>query len=125
MFQEFRSAKFKQHQLYVLENLKKEHDPNNGFRNLPEPAKTHVITLSHFFDNLAVLVANGIVDEKLIISFMGESIDKAWVVLEPYILRERELRGGEYQEYFEDLVVRIRKNPPDLIRKRLKLQEIR
>ena len=75
MFQEFRSAKFKQHQSYVLENLKKEHNPEKGFRDLPESAKIHAITVSHFFDNLAVLVANGIVDEKLIISFMGESVN--------------------------------------------------
>lgn len=90
---------------------------------MPEPAKTHAITVSHFFDNLAVLVASGI-GEKLVISFMGESIDNAWLVLEPYIRRERELRDGEYQEYFEDLVVRIRKNPPHVLRKRSNLQEI-
>ena len=50
--------------------------------------------------------------------------NNTWLALEPYIERERELRGWKYQEYFEDLVVRIRKNPPEVIRKRLNLQEI-
>jgi len=124
MFSEFRSPKFKRHLYYVTQRLSKEHNSKKGFQNLPEPARTHVITVSHFFDNLGVIVANKIVDEKLVISFMGESIYSAWQALEPFIKRERELRNSEYQEYFEDLVVRVKKNPPHIIRKQLGLQEL-
>ena len=129
MFREFRNSDFKGHIRFINDNLDKISNPERGFKGLPEPAKTNVITVSHFFDNLAVLVANNIVDEKLIISFMGGTIENTWNILEPYIkserkIRETETQNGEYQEYFEDLVVRIKKNPPQKVRKKLKLKDL-
>lgn len=125
LYQEFRSDIFKQHLYYVVTTLRAEHDPNQtGFRFLPEPAATHVRATSHFFDNLGVLVASGAVDDRYVIAFTGDTVDSAWSALEPYIIRERELKKGDYQEFFEHLVVHVRENPPFLVRQRLKLRKL-
>ena len=65
-----------------------------------------------------------IIDENIVSAFMGESMINTWRVLEPYIKQERKLRTGEYQEFFEDLVVRVSKNTPESERKRLNLQKL-
>jgi hypothetical protein len=126
VYQEYRSMEFKQHFYYVITKLKDEHDPTKtGFRFLPEPAAAHVRITSHFFDNLGVLIVSGAVEEQYIISFVGDSIDRAWSVLEPYIMKEREFLNGDYQEFFEHLVVRVRENPPFHVRRTMNLQKLR
>jgi len=47
----------------------------------------------------APLVPHNLVDNDLIFAFVGESIDKPWRVLRPYIAEEEMLRGGDYQVY--------------------------
>jgi hypothetical protein len=126
LFQEFRSTEFKKHMIYIMTELNKEHDPaKTGYRYLPEPAAKHVQPVSHFFDNLGILIASKAIDEKLIISFVGESAESAWSILEPYIQQERDIRKGEYQEYFEHLISRIRANPPTEVRRKLRLQKLK
>jgi len=129
MLREYRSADFKRHYRYIADDLRKECDPEQtGYTNLPVTAAIHVLPVSHFFDNLGLLVAHGIINEELVLSFMGESIEFAWLVLEPYIvkegelrkaIREGELKKADYQEFFRDLVKRVRTNPPAQIRQKL------
>jgi hypothetical protein len=126
VYQEYRDVEFKSHVFYVLTKLRTDHEPTQtGFRFLPEPASTHVRVTSHFFDNLGVLVRSGAVDERFIISFTGDTIESVWTVLEPYIEQERVFKDGDYQEFFEDLVVRVRKNPPWRVRRAMKLQKVK
>lgn len=125
MFREFRDSDFKTHSSYVVNQLKKECNPaETGYMYLPPDALVHVRTISHFYDNLGLLVANGIIDQKLVLSFMGGSILSTWTVLEPFIRRERELRQGDYQEFFEHLAALAKKTSPDTIRRNMNLERV-
>src|SRR4030042_1540200 len=112
MFQEWCTKEHREHREYIINKLTTENSAEVGYQNLTPEAKNHVLTVSHFIDNLAVLVSNNIINEKLVISFLGESILTIWNILEPYIETERKVRGRDYQEYFEDLVCRIKKTGP-------------
>lgn len=98
-----------------------------GFRELHPDDQIRVKHVSHFYDHIGLVIAHKIVSEKLLTSFMGESAKITWDILEPFILKERELFGpktnGEYQMFFEDLVARVIENPPHEIRKKLCLRK--
>jgi len=130
LFKEFRSNEFKEYLRYIYNELDKKCDPTKGFMGLPKNAKKQVTSVSQFFETLGQLVAHNIIDEDLVIGYMGGSILNVWKVLEKYIYQERKIRkemgiGEEYQEFFEDLVVRIKEKPPAEIIKRLKLKKIK
>ena len=124
MFREFRNIRFKTHMDYIINvfyERSNEFNPDMGYSKLPTKTQKSVKIVSHFFDHLGTLVAHSIIDDEPIIGYMGESIDNIWKILEPYIKAERVARPTkEYQEYFEDLVIRIRKNPPSKIRENLR-----
>jgi len=109
MIKEFRSPKFREHRNFITSEKLKQCPTNLGFSNLPPDAKKHVLTVSHFLDHLGcVLVANKYMDDKYIISFIGESIKHLWDILKPYINHERKKRRNPYyQGYFQELVYRI------------------
>ncbi len=125
MFKEFRSFEFKRHQFYIYNQLRQECKPEEtGFRNLPEAAASHVLPVSHYFDNLGVLVAMGVVDMKVVLGFVGGSIESTWAALKPYILRERELRASTYQEHFEHLAALAQANPQSRVVQKMKLKKL-
>lgn len=125
MFREFRKPEFKQHVAYIHNKLEKDNpDPKIGIYDIALPGKNSIIAVSHFFDNLGFLIIQKIVDEKTVISFMGESIQKVWDRLEPYIRAQRKKDFPEYQAYFEHLVSRVKKNHPSKIREKLELEKI-
>jgi len=125
MFKEFRSSEFKNHQQYIYNQLTQECDPSKtGYTKLPEPAKLHAITVSHFFENLGLLVASRIIDKELVISYMGGSIISTWNVLEPYIKQERIFRNGVYQDHFEHLTALSLSHPQSQIMEKLKLLKV-
>ncbi|MGD8456573.1 MAG: DUF4760 domain-containing protein [Anaerolineales bacterium] len=124
MLGEYRSYKSVNHRKYIAAQLRQECDPNEtGYSKLPKSAAKKVYPVSYFFDNVGMLIAAGIVDENLVLGYIGESVTSCWSVLEPYILREREIRGGDFQVYFEHLAVKARKNPPSQIRRKYKLEK--
>jgi hypothetical protein len=125
VFREFRSDELHDHLRYVRRELPKSGIPyETGYMNLPESARAHVVPVSHYFDNLGILLANRVIDEELILSFMGESIEETWEVLRPYIRQEEKLRGGqEYQRFFEHAAALAQKRPAADIRRKLNLQK--
>lgn len=129
MFQEFRSESFKNDQKFIFENLSVIYKPPVGYRELNPVHQRKVMHVSHFYDNLGLLVAHKIVDERLITSFMGEATLMTWKKLEPFIRRERELVlktngvNDDYQTFFEDLAARVLANPPHEIRNTLCLRK--
>jgi hypothetical protein len=126
MFKEFRSPEFKHHQEYIYNQLTQECDPQKtGYTKLPEAARIHVIVVSHFFDNLGLLVASGIVSEDLVLSFLGGPVISTWNLLEPYIYQERKWRNGIYQDHFEHLAALSLLNPQSKIMEKLNLLRVK
>jgi hypothetical protein len=124
MLGEHRSYEFVCHRKYIATQLRQECDPiETGYSKLPESAAEKVFPVSYFFDNVGMLIAAGIVDEDLVLDYIGESVTSCWSVLEPYILREREIRGGDFHVYFEHLAAKARKTPPSQIRRKQKLEK--
>lgn len=131
LFQEYRSIEFKDASRYVIDDLEKNCNPEDGYWQLKDPSRTRVLKVSHFFNNIGALVAYKIVDEDLIIGYMGSNILMVWDKLYPFLENERSHRlkkhgiGKEYQEHFEDLVCRVyNKKPDDILKNKLKLKKI-
>jgi hypothetical protein len=124
MFREFRAPEFKKHMDYIGESLWKE-APHESFgtSNLPEPARLHVTPVASFFNTVGVLVANEVITDLTVASYMGGSTIRAWSRLAPYIRNERTRRHDEnYYLFFEHLAFLVSENPPSRLNARLKLR---
>ena len=114
LFQEFRSTDWQRAEAYVLGRLRAEHDPEVGFSTLPDEARLSVGKVIGYFSGMGYLIQREMADEGLVIPLVGYRASKAWDALEPYIRREREIRGpgDRYACMYEDLVVRVRAHIP-------------
>jgi hypothetical protein len=113
LFREYRSQPLASARRDVRDHVK-EWEPAKGVEGLPQDVKG----LLWFFDNLGVLVAHGVVESGPVIGWLGGSAVVVWDLLEPFIVAERASRSrgldpNRYQEYFENLVMLIRKTPPE------------
>jgi hypothetical protein len=123
--QEYRSEDFQRAQDYVLNVLPSEHEASLGVTGLPEDARQHVHQVVAYFTGLAGLVFFDIADEEFVIGILGYRINKAWDVLEPYIVQERKLQNNpDFLVFFEDLVCRIRERGPAVYAYRFKLKKL-
>jgi hypothetical protein len=123
LFREWRSEEFKESYTYIMRDLRRDYDIKSGF-DLPVEARGHAIRVSHYLDNLGLLVYYGVVRHDLVIAFIGGAIIDVWTSLAPYIYVERSKRQGVYQEFFEHLAglakteadafthLKLRKMPP-------------
>lgn len=121
LFQEFRGQSIQDSERFILLELRRQHDPNLGYTNLPEPAKAHVHNINTFFISIGVLIAYGVIDAEIMITIIGYRAQQIWSVLEPFVRREREIRGSSYGDYFEDFVSRCCRTPPETLMEQLKL----
>lgn len=122
LVQEFRSPEFVVHRDFI------DHQMTNyascPLSSLPDDARSHARAVTQLFDNVGILVSFGLLDERMALSFLGDSAVRHWHSLEPYIRAERVRRNQEYQEFFEDFAVRAIVQPPSLIRAGLRLREM-
>jgi hypothetical protein len=127
LFHKMSSRELAEHLHYINTTLRLECDSQSGYSNLSEPAGTHVRSISFFYDRLGMLVAHRVVNERFAISAFGTHCDRTWRLLEPFVYGERRLRGRStgFQVYFEDLVCRIRTNPPPVVISRIGLRRLR
>lgn len=111
--QEFRSDPFLDAYDYVIHKLQQEHGSDLGVAGLPADARRAVDRITSYFTGLGALAAQQMLDEPYAITFMGYRANRAWDELEPYIIRERQIRDdSDYLVFFEDLVCRIRDHWP-------------
>ena len=111
MIREFRNREFKAHLDFINNDLRK-FPKEMGYNKLNKIARNHVKTASHFFNHISFIVLNGIVNEDLVIEYMGSTMKKAWDKLYPYLQVERKNRTEDpeedyYQHHFEEMVNRI------------------
>ncbi|MER6514628.1 hypothetical protein ABT158_47995 [Nonomuraea sp. NPDC001636] len=93
LMQEFRTDEFQQSETYVIERLAAEHDPDLGCSRLPDEPRLAVNAVTAFFSGFGALVAMRMADDALVVPLIGYRANRAWIALEPFIRRERELRG--------------------------------
>ncbi|HEV8372957.1 MAG TPA: hypothetical protein VGR68_07120 [Actinomycetota bacterium] len=126
IFDEFRASEFKQHMAYVTGELWRQHPPGAiGFDDLSDSARRHAGTVTSYYNTVGILVANRIISDLLVASYMGRSILQAWRHLEPYIRSERRLRDDDsWNLFFENLAAVTAENPPSRIDARLRLKRM-
>ncbi|HEX3958851.1 MAG TPA: hypothetical protein VHZ03_19850 [Trebonia sp.] len=113
LYQEFRSPDFQKAQDYVRNSLAPSFNSSLGISELPDEARYYVRKVANFYTSLGALIVLRLADEKFVISLLGNPADRTWKVLEPYILREREVQGNDdILAFYEDMVHRIRENYP-------------
>ncbi|WP_425563113.1 DUF4760 domain-containing protein [Microbispora amethystogenes] len=114
LFQEFRSAEWQRAEAYVLGRLGTEHDPQAGCSALPDEARIAVNKVVGYFSGFGYFVYRGMAEESLVVPLIGYRASRAWDALEPFILREREIRGSDdkYANMYEDLVWRVPRHVP-------------
>ena len=91
--------------------------PQKGWDDLPEDIMQSAIKISHFFDYAGALVMHKLVKKEPIIGWIGGSVTEYWMLLSPFILRERENHFKYYQAYFEMLNnTALKYNQADIIK---------
>lgn len=96
-------------------------DPDRGIRGLPDDIHRAATRVTHYLDNLGVLLVADIVNLELVAGFLGDSLIELWTELLPYIRRERELRkSGAYAQYYEHLAVTVAQINPNRAREHLR-----
>lgn len=123
--QEYRSEEFQRAQNYVLDSLSAKHTIELGVSALPVPDRDYVLRVVSFYTWLGGLVFFDLIDKEIIIGLLGNRIDRTWRVLEPYILREREVRNiPDFLVFYEDFVCRVREHGLAVNRYRSKLRRL-
>jgi hypothetical protein len=120
LFREFRDPKMVAARRRLLEELP-ELDPEIGIRGLPEDLQSAFLRISHYLDNLGVLVSYELMKPEMAAAFLGDSALQLWKTLEDFIAKERELRSfPEYQTNFEHLAATVEALQPSRARAGLK-----
>jgi hypothetical protein len=81
--------------------------------DLPAWVAQAVISVSHYFDNLGVLVDHDLLEAELAAGFLGDTVTEMWGLLSPIIRSERQLGSfPHYQRYFESLARHMKEIGP-------------
>jgi hypothetical protein len=127
LFGEFRADEFKTHLRFVEHELWTDADREVlGTEDMSDLAKSHVVPVQNHFNTVGILLANKVIDDVLVSSYMGGSVVMAWRQIGPYIYNERRRRGDpNYQGFFENLAaVVVAGGGPEALRGRLNLRSL-
>jgi hypothetical protein len=107
LFREFRDPGFVADRRLLLTELE-DCDPELGMQGLPDRVRPAAFRVSHYLDNVGVLVAHRLIDPEIAGSFLGASALQLWEELKEFIRRERVLRSyPDYQMHFEHLAATV------------------
>jgi len=90
-----RSANFIQQEENVWKRIR-DHDPALGFSNLPEPLKSDAIEVALFYQAVAYIVLDGLVEWKTLVLQVHYRATKTWSSISPHVAGERTIRGAEH-----------------------------
>jgi hypothetical protein len=88
----FRSFEFNENFEYVCSRLPSEHGPETGISGLPHPAQRAFYDVTYLYQSMATLRLLGIVDDSIMVVTRFRIL-RLWDAVQPYVKRERELRG--------------------------------
>jgi hypothetical protein len=71
-------------------------DLERGFESLDESSRESAYAVSYFFEDLGVLVSNGLIRRDLILTTVSSILTRAWHALGPAIDAERAFRRHNY-----------------------------
>ena len=121
VFSQFRTQEFFDAQQFVFDDLNRDFDERTAYTDLPLAAQAQIRMVAGLYDDLAKLVAHGIVREELVIGSNGVQARRIWEAVEPFVLAERRKRSSNIWIYLEDLAYRSARTPPPVIHAKLGL----
>jgi len=120
LFREYRNVEMVAARRLLSQKLPAQEDAT-AIRDLPDDVAQAALKVSHYLDNLGVLVAHDLLRPELAAGFLGDSTLRLWRQLEPFIVRERALRKpNAYLQYFEHLATTLHEVQPERARADLK-----
>ena len=122
LMEEYRSENFRKRRLLAKKLERKD------FEVFSKKDKDEIRQLSHFFDNLGILVWNKMISKQIVEDFIGENIRQYWMLISPSIYKIRNYNKNEgvepfprYQTHFEFLATgKVPKSFRDLNQESLK-----
>jgi hypothetical protein len=118
LLKEYRSPEMLSDRARIIRKLDPDQlDPSGGYRGLPDEMRLSVERISHFFDQVGLLISHHLAPTDALITFFGSGAMQYWQRLHPYLAAERALRGSTlYQAYFEIFAaVSERRDPEKLL----------
>jgi hypothetical protein len=84
---------------------------SQGLEGLPPDVKSAALNVSFYYQTVAALVVEGIVDERFVVVNLGRRVIRSWRALRPFILASPAMGasspyGGQQFCMFEELAVR-------------------
>jgi hypothetical protein len=125
VFSTFRTESFVDAERYVLHQLGSDFPNPIPYSDLPMSARSYLWKVAGLYDDLANLVAHGVVSEALVVGSRGNTVIRVWEVLQPFVEQDRQQRGSNAFVYLEDLAARASRTPPAEVHKRLHLLRYR
>jgi hypothetical protein len=110
LFREYRSPRFLTEEEQLWKELPQA-SPDDGFAGLPSPLRDHVLNVSNYYQTLAYLSLLGVVDDKVAVLPLHYRALKTWQAIEPFVLRERIIRGDElaFFNVLEEFIRKVRR----------------
>jgi hypothetical protein len=125
VFSTFRTESYTDAERYVLHQLGSDFPDPIPYSELPMSARSQLWRVAGLYDDLASLVAHGVVSESLVVGSRGNTVVRVWKVLRPFVEKDRQQRGSNAFVYLEDLAARASRTPPAEVHKRLHLLRYR
>ncbi|MFF3714036.1 DUF4760 domain-containing protein [Streptomyces phaeochromogenes] len=89
---EFRSLEFHRNYAFIRDELPTM-SSDGGISGLDEDAQRKIYDVGYFFQLYAILVYLGIMDERSVSALLRRQCIEVWTALEPFVSKERALRG--------------------------------
>jgi hypothetical protein len=120
---ECRTTEFLQSEDFVVNELPAD-PPPGGIGDLPAQSRWHIARVGLYYSSLGALSVFGGMQEQMVVCLMPTRARRAWFALEPYILKERELRSPTYLSFFVHLVCTIAEADVAAVHARLHLRKV-
>jgi hypothetical protein len=125
VFSAFRTESHVASERYVLHQLGTDFPVPIPYSDLPLSARSQLWGVAGLYDDLANLVAHGVVSEALVVGSRGNTVIRVWEALQPFVELDRRQYGSNAFVYLEDLAARATRSPPAEVHKRLHLLRYR
>src|SRR5262249_10323589 len=112
----FRTREFHENYRFICEDLHA-FSPVNGVLGLDEDVQKRFYDVAYLFKQFAILTYMGAADEELVAALLRRRIIQVWTAIEPYVIRERQLRAqaeGSLLSFLERFAARMEQLPADV-----------
>lgn len=76
------------------------------YPRIASPTREDEIVLGQIaneYHSLGYLVGRGLIDKDMVLALQHAPVIRAWKAMEPWIMKQRVVRGSNYGDYFEEL----------------------